>query len=118
VLTIETIADEALNGIAAQCRVGRMVWRTMRFIAAIKRAPTGGRANPVRGTWSSVKKLMPQALHSNTLTSHSPSCFMLRGVSIIDRPQFAQVGDWGMVLSEPRARHGCSELSCAPSLCS
>jgi len=35
-------------------------------------------------------------LHSNTLTSHSPSARMLRGVSTIGLPQFAQVGDVGM----------------------
>jgi hypothetical protein len=57
-------------------------------------------------------------LHSNTLTSHSPSASMLRGVSIIGLPQFAQVGDWGMVSNELRACHGCSGLSCyAVSLC-
>jgi hypothetical protein len=57
-------------------------------------------------------------LHSKTLTSHSPSARMLRGVSIIGLPQFAQVGDWGMVSSELRACHGCSGFSCcAVSLC-
>jgi hypothetical protein len=73
-----------------------MVWWTARLIASINLVPMPGAGGPASGTWSSVKKSRWQALHSNTLTSHSPSARMLRGVSTIGLPQFAQVGDVGM----------------------
>src|SRR5215203_5439391 len=92
-----------------------MVWCTMRFIAAINCAlMLRGGGSPVRGTWSSVKKSMPQAAHSNTLTTHSPSCRRLRGVSIIGRPQLAQVGDFGMAVGECGVWCGCSALPVLP----
>ena len=50
----------------------------------------------------------------HTLTTHSPSCRRLRGVSIIGRPQLAQVGDFGMAVGECGVWCGCSALPVLP----